>query len=144
MARSTSVKTSCEPYEARQAARPQRGLAARRRLREAQLGDLVVGPLGLEAGEHRSARRAMFCAATVLVAFARILSAWAMSTGGLLLGVGPLALAAALVGLALQEVRLPAQVVLVELAAVGVEVEDLVDHGVEQLDVVRDDHEPPR
>ena len=86
----------------------------------------------------------MFCAATALVALARILSACAMSADGLLLGVGALAPAALLVRLALQQVRVPAEVVLVELGAVGVQVEDLVDRRAQQVDVVADDDEPAR
>ena len=57
---------------------------------------------------------------------------------GLGLGVGTLALAATLVGLALGEVVLPAHVVDVDRAAVGVEVHDLVDGRLEQLVVVAD------
>ena len=74
----------------------------------------------------------MFCAAFALVALARILSACDCSARGLALRVDALAPAAPGVGLALLQVALPAQVVDVEDAAVGVEVEHLVDHGLEQ------------
>ena len=107
------------------------------------LRDLVAARVPPPARpSSRSARRAMLCAALALVALARILSACAMQRVGLLLGVGPLALAAALVGLALLQVGLPADVVDVERGPVGVQVEHLVDDGLEQLDVVADDDQP--
>jgi hypothetical protein len=59
--------------------------------------------------------------------------------GGLPGGVGELALAAALVGLPLRQICLPADVVDIDHRAVGVEVEDPVHHGVEEVHVVADD-----
>ena len=60
---------------------------------------------------------------------------------GLALGVDALAPAAPGVGLPLVGVALPAQVVDVQDASVGVKVEHLVDHGVEQGSVVADHHQ---
>ena len=74
-----------------------------------------------------SARRAMFCAATALVALARILSAWAIRAPAFFSALARSRRAAALVGLALLQVRLPAEVVDVDGGPVGVEVPDLVD-----------------
>jgi hypothetical protein len=61
---------------------------------------------------------------------------------GLLLGVGALALTALLVRLALDRVLLPAHVVEVDPGPVGIEITDLVDHGLDQLDVMGNDDEP--
>jgi biotin transport system substrate-specific component len=60
---------------------------------------------------------------------------------GLLLRVGTLTAAGPLVGLALGQVLLPAQVVHVDRGPVGVQVIDLVDHGLQQIGVVGDDQE---
>ena len=58
------------------------------------------------------------------------------------LGVAPLATPPPLVGGELLEIRLPSEAVHVELAAGGVEVEDLVDDRLEEVAVVADHHEP--
>jgi hypothetical protein len=62
----------------------------------------------------------------------------------LLLGVGALATTALLVGLALNQVLLPVEVVLVHLGAIGVQVVDLRDHGVQQAGVVADHQDAAR
>jgi len=62
---------------------------------------------------------------------------------GLPLGVGALAAPPLLVVLTGLQVGVPPEVVDVELGAVGVEVEHVVDGQAEQLDVVGDDHQPP-
>lgn len=64
-----------------------------------------------------------------------------MQRGGLLLGVLPLALAPLLVGLALLLVEPPAHVVDIDLGPVGIQVEDLVDDGLDQVDIVGDHDE---
>jgi hypothetical protein len=55
---------------------------------------------------------------------------------GLLLGVLTFTLASTLVILALLEIRLPAHVVDVQHRAIGIEVEHLVHHGLDQLHIV--------
>ncbi len=127
-----------------QPARGERRAAARRGLREAQLRDLVA-PGARPRCPRASSRRGVIicCAATALVALARIFSPWGEERTRLLLGV---LLArdwtTALVGLARAKVGIPAEVVLVEaLAAVGVQVEHLVHRRAQQLDVVRDHDE---
>jgi hypothetical protein len=62
---------------------------------------------------------------------------------GGLLSAGALLLATVLVVLTLLEVVLPGHVVEVDLGAVGIEVEHLVDTALEQLDVVADHHQSP-
>ena len=57
---------------------------------------------------------------------------------GLLLRVGALALAGPLVRLALELIALPAHVVDVDRPAIGIELEHLVDGGLEEFDVVAD------
>gem|GEM_PF-3935053 len=61
---------------------------------------------------------------------------------GLLLGVGALTLAGAFVGFALEQVALPVHVVEVDLGAVGVQQEDLVDGGFQEFGVVADHDQP--
>ena len=110
----------------------ERGLAARRRRRELDLGDPVGATLALDALhqllgalEHRlrGLRLGGLGAHLVGLVGQRL---------RLVLGVHPLPLAALLVGLALGEVRRPAHVVEVDLGAVGVEVQHLVDARLEQ------------
>ncbi len=137
----TSVKISSEPYDLDSSCAVSGVRPHGRRLREAQLGDLVLGPHALGAGQQllgplEHALRSLGLGRLG----AHLLGLRGERPGGLL-GVGPLALAPLLVGLALREVALPADVVLVERGPVGVEVEHLVDHGLEQLDVVADDHQ---
>ena len=60
---------------------------------------------------------------------------------GLLQGVGTFLAAAALVFLALLEVGGPAEMVDVDVGAVGVQVKHLIDGVAQQLDVVGDDHD---
>ncbi len=79
MARSTSVKISSEPYDfdrpsAISGVLPQGAGSGKRSL--ATLSDIRTSS---RPESSFSARRAMFCAATVLVALARILSACALS-----------------------------------------------------------------
>jgi hypothetical protein len=62
----------------------------------------------------------------------------------LLLGVGALATTALLVGLALNQVLLPVEVVLIHLGAIGVQVVDLRDHGVQQAGVMADHEDAAR
>ena len=126
------------PVGLRQPLGGQRRPPARRRRREAHLGDLVLhadvgqpggqplGPPGHVLGGLRLGRLRPH------------LVGLGDQRAGLPLGVGPLLLAAPLVGLALLQVALPADVVDVDLGAVGVEVPHLVDDGLEQLDVVAD------
>ena len=140
MARSTSVKISSEPYDfdrpsAISGVLPQGAGSGKRSL--ATLSEARTPPARRAAG-----RRAWPCSA-------RRRSWWpwrascrpGVQGGGLLLGVLALALAALLVGLALLLVELPAHVVDVDLGAVGVQVEDLVDDRLDEVDVVGDHDE---
>ena len=142
MARSTSVKISSEPYDldrpsAISGVLPQGAGSGKRSL--ATLSETAA--TASRPDSSCSARRAMFCAATVLVALARILSACELRAAAFFSAFCALALAALLVGLALLLVELPAHVVDVDLGAVGVEVEDLVDDRLDQVDVVGDHDE---
>ena len=141
MARSTSVKISSEPYDldrpsAVSGVLPQGAGSGKR-----SLATLSETRTASRPESSRSARLAMFCAATVLVALARILSACELSAAAFFSAFCALALAALLVGLALLLVELPAHVVDVDLGAVGVQVEDLVDDRLDQVDVVGDHDE---
>ena len=120
----------------------QRRLAARRRRRELDPGDLVGPALALEPGHQllgplqhrlRGLRLGGLGPHPVGLVGERL---------RLVLGVDPLALAALLVGLALLEVGLPAHVVDVDLGPVGVEVEHPVDGRLEQRGVVADHDQP--
>ncbi len=144
MTRSTSVKTSSDPYDLLSSDRGQRRLAAGRRLREPDVGDPVALALGLDAGHeplgalgHVLGRHGLGRLGAHLVGLLHELP-------GLLLRVRALALAALLVGLALQQVRLPAHRVLVELGPVRVEVEHLGADGFEQAGVVGDHDDAAR
>ena len=136
------MKTSSEPCTSGTAPRPQRRLAAGRRIGKRSLGDLVVCPVPSTEASSRSARRAMFCAATALVAFARILSAWASSAAAFFSALARSRLRRLSSVSRWARVCRPAHVVQVELGPVGVEMEDLVDDGAEQGGIVRDDDEP--
>ena len=141
MARSTSVKISSEPYDFDRpsavsgvlphgAGSGKRSLATLSDCRTASRPDeqLVGAPGHVLRGDGLGGLGAHLVGLRV-------------ERGGLLLGVGALALAALLVGLALLLVELPAHVVDVDLGAVGVQVEDLVDDRLDQVDVVGDDDE---
>ena len=142
IARSTSVKTSSEPYDLDSSAAVSGVLP-----HGAGAGNLIRATLSLCRSPSRpaiifSARLSIDCAAVALLALARIRLAWSVRVLALRLGVRPLALATPLVGLALGEVGLPAHVVDVDLAAVGVEVQHLVDGLLEQRVVVADHDQP--
>ena len=128
----------------RQLRRGERRLAARGRLGERDARDLVAPPLPLEAGhqplgplEHVLGRLRLGRLGPHLVGLVG-------ERLRLVLGVHPLALAPLLVGLALEQVRRPADVVDVDLGAVGVEVQHLGDRRLEQPDVVADHDQPAR
>jgi hypothetical protein len=125
-----------------QPTRPQRGLPARRRVREAQLGHLVMRPLALDAGEEPFRPAGHVLGGGRLRGLGPHLVGLRHQRRGLLLGIGALPLAALLVGLTLLQVGLPADVVLVQLRAVRIQVVDLVDHLIEERHVVADDEEP--
>ena len=125
----------------RQSLRGERGLAARGRLREADLGDLVGLADVVEPGQQPLRAPRHVLRGDRLRRLGAHLVGLRLQRGRLLLGVGPLAAAALLVGGARVEVALPAHVVEVDLAAHGVEEPDLVHHVGEQLDVVADHHE---
>lgn len=141
MARSTSVKISREPYDfdrpsAMSGVLPQgagsgkRSLATLSETRTASRPhEQLVGALGHVLRGHR------------LGGLGAHLVGLRVQRGGLLLGVLALALAALLVGLALLLVEPPAHVVDVDLRAVGVQVEHLVDDRLDEVDIVRDDDE---
>ena len=141
-ARSTPVNTSSDPYafdrpSAVSGVRPH-GAGFGKRIR----ATLSLRRSGSSPASSSSARRAMFFAATALVAFAPIFAACRCSADGLLLGVRALAAAALLVGRPRLLVAAPVHVVDVDLAAGGVEEPHLVDHRGEQLGVVADHDEP--
>ena len=69
------------------------------------------------------------------------LLALSLEVFGLLQRVGAFLTATAFVLLALLEIGRPAEVIDVDLGAVRIEVEDLVDGVTQQLDVVRNDHD---
>ena len=112
----------------RQLARRQRRLAARRRLRERDLGDLV-GDLRSSSrpASSRSARFIIDCAAWALVALARILLAWSISVSALLSALARSRLRRRSSVSRCARYGRPADVVDVDLGAVGVEVEHPVD-----------------
>lgn len=116
-------------------------LAAGRRVREAELGDLVGGTHRLQTGEQPLGALGHVLRGDRLGGLGAHLVGLRVERGGLLLGVLALALAALLVGLALLLVELPAHVVDVDRGAVGVQVEDLVHHGLDEVDVVGDHDE---
>ena len=120
----------------------ERRLAAGRGLREADLGDGVDAPLALDARHQLLGALGHVLRGDGLRGLGAHLVGLEHELGGLALGVGELALAALLVGLALEEVALPVHGVDVHLGPVGVEVVDLVDHGVEEFRVVGDHDEP--
>lgn len=124
-----------------EALRHERGLPAGRGVGEAQLGDLVGDPHGLQAGEQPVGALGHVLGGDGLGGLGAHLVGLRVEGRGLLLGVLALALAALLVGLALLLVELPAHVVDVDLGAVGVEVEHLVDDRLDQVDVVGDHDE---
>ena len=109
--------------------------------REPQPGDPLRRPVGADAGEQPLGPLLHALRGPGLGRLGAHLVRLRLQRGGLPLGVHPLPAAAPGVGLALLQVGLPAEVVDVQHAAVGVEVEDLVDHGVEQLGVVADHHQ---
>ena len=135
MARSTPVKsrashkTSTDP--------PPRAESCRRgRIREADGRHLIHLALLLQAAQkllgalnHLLSSRGLRSLGSHLV---RLLHEGTR----LLLGIGALTLAAVLVLLALGQVVLPAHVVLVNHAAVGVQVEDAVDDELHEVHVV--------
>ncbi len=126
------------PVGLRQLRRRQRGLAARRRGRELDPGDLVAATFGLDARHQPLGPLHHRLGGLGLGGLGPHLVRLRHQRVGLALGVEPLALAAAFVGLALGEVGRPAQVVDVDLGAVGVEVQHLVDDGLQQAGVVAD------
>jgi hypothetical protein len=111
-------------------------------LGEAQLGDPVVGPLPLDAGQQALGPAGHVLRSRRLGRLGAHLVGLGHQRRRLLLGVEPLPTPAPLVGLALQEIGLPPDVVDVELGPVGVQVEDSVDDGVEHRHVVGDDDQP--
>ena len=121
--------------------RGQRRLAAGGRGREPHLGDLVGRADVLQAAQQLLGAAGHVLRGHRLRRLGPHLVGLRHQGAGLLLGVGALALAALLVAFALGQVGLPADVVDVDGGAVGVEVPHLVDHGVEQLDIVGDHDE---
>ena len=142
IARSTSGEDLLRPVGLAQPARRQRRPAAGRGLGEPQPGDLVRRAHVLEPGQHPLGAARHVLRGDGLGGLGAHLVGLREQRGGLLLGVGPLAPAALLVRLALLQVGVPAEVVLVELAAVGVQVEHLVHRRAQQVGVVADDDEP--
>jgi hypothetical protein len=126
----------------RQAARRERDAPARRRVGEADARDTVGATLGLDTGEQSLCTARHVLRGDRLGRLRAHLVGLLHQRGRLLLRVGPLAVAASLVDLTLLQVGLPPDVVEVEGGAVGVEMEHLVHHRVEQIDVVADDDEP--
>ena len=129
------------PVGPRQPGRPQRRPARGSRVGEPDLRHLVGHPLALEAGQQPLGPAGHVLGGDRLGGLGPHLVGLGHQGAGLLLGVLPLALPAPLVGLTLREVGLPADVVEVQLGPVRVQVEHPVDHGVEHLHVVADDHE---
>jgi hypothetical protein len=130
------------PVGFRERLRHERGLAAGRGLREADVRDAVFlahlfepGQELLGSGDHLVRRRGL---RRLRAELGRLLS----QRRGLLLGVDSFLLAALLVGDALALVVLPAHVVDVDDLAVRVEVEHAVDGLADELDVVADHDEP--
>ena len=130
------------PVGLRQLGRGERRLAARRRRGELDAGDAVGAALGLDAGHQPLGPPHHRLGGLRLGGLGAHLVGLVHQRVGLALGVQALALATALVGLALGEVRRPAHVVDVDLGAVGVEVEHLVDRRLEQPGVVADHDQP--
>jgi hypothetical protein len=115
-----------------------RGPAAGRRIREAERGHAVVFADGLQPAEQPLGPLGHVLGRDGLGGLRPHLVGLVKQDLGLLFGVGTFTLAGPLVGFALGEVALPVHVVEVDLRAVGVEQEDLVDGGFEQLGVVAD------
>ena len=110
-ATSTSVKISSEPYDLDRPVAVSGVLPHGAGVGKRTLATLSATRTSSRPESSFSARRAMFCAATVLVALARILSACAISAPAFFSALARSRRAAPLVGLALLQVRLPAQVV---------------------------------
>ena len=120
-----------------------RGLAARRGVREPDLGDLVGHPLGVEGGHHPVSPSQHILGRNGFGGLGSHLGGLRAQCRRLLLGIGALPAATLLVGGARVEVLLPAHVVDVGLAANGIEEPHPVDHLGEQPHIVADDDQSP-
>ena len=128
----------------RQTLRRKRGLAAGGRIRETDCRHLVHLTLLLQAAQKLLGTLNHLLSGSGLRGLGSHLIRLLHEGARLLLGVGALALAAVFVLLALGQVVLPAHVVLVNHAAVGVQVKDAVDDELHEVHVVADDQQAAR
>ena len=127
-----------------QTLRRQRSLTTRCRIREANRRNLIALALLLQATQKLLSTLNHLLSRNSLRRLRAHLIRLLHQSIRLLLRIRTLTLAAVLILLTLSQVVLPAHVVLVNHAAVRVQVEDAVDDQLHQVDVVTDDHQTAR
>ena len=128
----------------RQALRRQRSLTARRRIREANRRNLIALTFLLQATQKLLSTLNHLLSSNSLRRLRAHLIRLLHQSIRLLLRIRTLTLAAVLILLTLSQVVLPTHVVLVNHAAVRVQVEDAVDDQLHQLNVVANNHQAAR
>ena len=124
--------------------RRQRGLTARCRIREANRRNLIALTLLLQATQKLLSTLNHLLSRNSLRRLRAHLIRLLHQSIRLLLRIRTLTLAAVLILLTLSQVVLPAHVVLVNHAAVRVQIEDAVNHQFHEVDVVANDHQTAR
>ena len=128
----------------RQALGRERSLTARRRIREANRRNLIALTLLLQAAQKLLSTLNHLLSGNSLRRLRAHLIRLLHQSIRLLLRIRTLTLAAVLILLTLKQVVLPAHVVLVNHAAVRVQVEDAVDDQLHQVNIVANDHQAAR
>ena len=128
----------------RQALGRERSLTARRRIREANRRNLIALTLILQTAQKLLSTLNHLLSSNSLRRLRAHLIRLLHQSIRLLLRIRTLTLAAVLILLTLSQVILPAHVVLVNHAAVRVQVEDAVDDQLHQVNIVANDHQAAR
>ena len=128
----------------RQALGRERSLTARRRIREANRRNLIALTLILQAAQKLFSTLNHLLSGNSLRRLRTHLIRLLHQSVRLLLRIRTLTLAAVLILLTLSQVVLPAHVVLVNHAAVRIQVEDAVDDQLHQVNIVANDHQAAR